>query len=151
MTKGISAIISVVLLLLIALGLVLVASKWLTSTTGTMTTTGSKAVTSVVQGLQVRFSLDSIKCKNGVVNIYLRNTGEYDLKTSEMAVYFDDVLQPGAKWYSDDGSKTITSIGKGELVLVNFTAGTACDTSVCNHRVKVTHSSGASAEGLIQC
>ncbi len=152
MTKGISAVISVVLLLLIALGLVMVASKWLTSTTTTMTATGSKAVSNVVQGLQVRFTLDSIKCiGNGVVDIYLRNTGDYDLKTSDMAVYFDDVLQPGAKWYNAEGTATITTINKGELVLVNFTAGTACDTNVCNHRVKVTHKSGVVAEGIIEC
>ena len=153
MTKGISAVISVVLLLLVAIGLIFAVYTWVTGTTSSGMSAGSQKMGQVETQLQTSFQIESAVCNEaaGRIDIYLFNSGSTDVWVNKTAVYFDGgyVDASQSNKILKPGERTVT----GDLY-VSFAnlpgSPTSCDTSICNHRIKVTYR-GVSQEALISC
>ncbi len=82
--KAVSALISVIVILLISVALVATAYIWFTGVVKTTTETGAEQTEKVIEGTRVALRIESIADNN----IYVRNLGEGNL--SNFSIYFED-------------------------------------------------------------
>ncbi len=121
--KGVSAVLTVIMIFVITIALVSVIYTWTTSTTGGLTATGKKQVQQVTKQLSTCMRIDSVSGNR----IYLRNCGFGVITNDSISVFVD-----GAP-VSFSLKQDIQSSKSGELEILDlwrFSPGT--------HTVKVS-------------
>ena len=140
MKKGISSIIAVVLLLLIAIGIVWTVYTWLTGATTTLTTGAGEAIEKKTEILTTDFMIEAAGYTgSNQAEVSIRNTGSTDIDLTKILITVKGV------------SQTIVSGNTGTLApdalqTITFQNSTA----VCNEIVRVSYS-GIVKEAVVQC
>jgi len=112
--KGIDAIISVILLLMISVALVATSYAWFSGLFGTVTAGGTNVTTKGVSGIQTTFDIENVAIANKAtcgsactISISVRNTGTVplDLSATPLSVYINSssVTAP-ALWTTPAGA-----------------------------------------------
>ena len=91
--KGITPVLSIVLLVMLMIGLVLGVYMFLSGTASQTQEEAQKTTTEVLTGLSTQVKIDSLWNNSGKISLQIRNTGTRTIPSSELAnivVYVDD-------------------------------------------------------------
>ena len=93
--KGIDAIISVILLLMISVALVATSYAWFSGLFGTVTAGGTNVTQKGVSGIQTTFAVENavLNTTSGNLTLSIRNTGTVpiDVNQTPMSIYINNV------------------------------------------------------------
>ncbi len=139
--KGISAIISVVLILMITIVLAGLSYIWFTNLFQSVTSTAQQTATGAQTALATKFKIEAATNTTLTnVTVYVRNTGQADINMTTASAYVNDIFMP------TDGNKGIT-LSPGSVSTFNVTNVN----NPCNKILRVTVGTGASDTISITC
>lgn len=141
--KGISAVISVVLILMITVALASMAYVWFTTVFRTITTGTEEAAAGGITAMATKFTIESAyntSTTPNIVNVSIRNTGTKDIKTGTIAAYVNGV----SSTVSNPSPATLTPGMPGSFAVTVTPVP-------CNGVLKVTEATGYEAYATIKC
>ncbi len=143
MTKGISAVVAVIMLLMITVALVGLAYVW---TTGIFTsTTGAAGETtgSVLESISTQFVIENVRNASLTeINVSVRNTGTQNINLIGLGAYVDD--KPATVL------DTLGMLSQDSLLSFRIRTDTSLAGS-CSHTLKLTVAGGESSKELTTC
>lgn len=92
--KGVSAVISIILILMITVALAAMAYVWFTSVFETITKGAGEAAAGTQTAIGTQFSIESAKNLTAdKITVTIRNTGKENIDMTNIAAYVDNVKQ----------------------------------------------------------
>jgi flagellin-like protein len=127
--KGITPIVSTILLLLITIAIIGLVAAFLTGAIGTSSESASESMGHIIESMATRFRLDYVDTTGD--NLYIRNIGENTI--SELYVYVDGEEQNTTSESIEPGLLGILSIGpldEGEHTINIISAGNSVEKKI---------------------
>ncbi len=115
--KGITPVISMILLILIVVALGGVFAAWTTRTWQSVEEKGTEQIEQTTESFRKGVIIDNIDCATG--KVYVRNSGSVNIPVGEISVYINDSLIDG--YWNDTSGDTLTEIEKGKIGVFNTT------------------------------
>ena len=142
--KGLSAIISIILLVMISVSLAGLAWLWFFQISNLLKNTATNATETVTTKLGMQFRLEAAKFYSpNYVNATIRNIGTVDINLATLGIFIDNSLHTTAAYIPNTGK-----IIPGETTTIKITNNTAA----CSSKIlKITIESGTEDYKTIDC
>ena len=107
--KGVSTIVSIILILMMTVALAALLYFWLTLVYGQITETGTQQIESSTQHITTSFSIESVRNVSSTnLSISIRNTGTSMINVANVETYIDDIRVTES--YGKTGSLTANDV-----------------------------------------